>query len=73
MTRRLELAFQAVAKLPAAEQDALAEVILAEIASADADWGRRFSESAETLSDLAEEALAEHRRGQTKPLDPESI
>ena len=73
MTRRLELAFQAVAKLPDAEQDALAEVILAEVASADADWDRRFAESAETLADLAEEALAEHRRGQTKPLDPESI
>ena len=73
MTRRLEMAFQAVAKLSPAEQDALAEAILAEIASSDADWDQRFAHSAETLANLADEALAEHRGGQTKRLDPDSL
>lgn len=73
MTRRLEEAFRALAKLPPAEQDALADVILAEVAGADAAWDQRFAHSTETLGNLADEALAEHRRGETRRLDPEQL
>ncbi len=73
MTSRLEEAFRAAAKLPPDEQDALAEVILAEVEGADAEWDDRFAKSADKLSRLAEEALEEHRRGQTRPLRPDDI
>jgi hypothetical protein len=32
-----------------------------------------FSRSPDLLSKLADEALAEHRAGKTKPLDPETL
>ena len=73
MTHRLEEAFRAVAQLSPAEQDALAEVILAEVGAAETQWDQRFSASAETLGTLADEALAEHRRGQTRKLDPNDL
>ncbi|HYD51087.1 MAG TPA: hypothetical protein VEA99_00615 [Gemmatimonadaceae bacterium] len=72
MTELLKKAFEAAAQLPEEEQKALAVAILAEVASDD-DWDARFSGSAETLADLADEALAEYRRGETKPLDPDAL
>jgi hypothetical protein len=65
MTRLLEEAFKAAAKLSAAEQDALAQAILAEVA-ADAQWKRRLGETARELQRLADEALREHRAGRTR-------
>lgn len=52
MTRRLEEAFRAASRLPAANQDALAELLLAEVAS-EAAWDRRFAATADRLADLA--------------------
>jgi hypothetical protein len=72
MTRRLKEAFRAASALPAEEQDALAEVILAEVAG-DAEWDERFRQSGQTLERLADEALDEFRRGKTRPLDPKRI
>ena len=69
MTKSLEQAFREASKLPAAEQDALAEAIRAEIASDDA-WDASFSTSADELGQLADEAIAEHRSGSTQLVKP---
>ena len=69
MTKLLEKAFDEAAKLPDDEQDALAQAVLAELAS-ERRWDELFAGSTDMLSELAEEALAEHRAGRTKPLDP---
>ena len=72
MTKALEQAFQEASKLPASEQDVLAEAILAEIC-AEEEWEKLLSSSPDVLERLADEALAEHRAGRTQPLDPETL
>jgi hypothetical protein len=72
MTKLLEKAFAEAAKLPDDDQDALAQAVLAELAS-ERRWDELFAASPEMLRDLAEEALAEHRAGRTKPLDPNTL
>jgi hypothetical protein len=72
MTKLLEKAFAEAAKLPDDDQDALAQAVLAELAS-ERRWDELFAASADVLSELAEEALAEHRGGHTKPLDPHTL
>jgi len=66
MTDLLEKALSEVAKLPPAEQDAVAAILLEELAS-EHRWAESFSNSQDVLEKLAEEALAEHRAGLTKP------
>jgi hypothetical protein len=70
MTKALQDAFKEAEKLPEAEQDQLAAAIRAEIA-AEVAWEARLSASSSDLSALADEALAEHRSGHTRPLDPD--
>jgi hypothetical protein len=72
LTASLEKAFAEASKLNKEEQDALASWILQEIAS-ETRWERAFSNSLDKLSSLAEEALKEHRRGETQPLDPDQL
>ena len=72
MTKLLEKAFAEAAKLPAEEQDALATAVLSEIDS-ERHWDRLFAASEDMLSELAEEALTEHRTGRTKPLNPDRL
>lgn len=67
MTTLLEKALGEVAKLPSNEQDALAAILLEEIASEER-WVASFEKSQKVLEGLAEEAMAEHRAGLTKPL-----
>lgn len=55
-------------KLSPAEQDALAAILLEEIASENR-WVQSFVSSEGALESLAVEALAESRAGKTKPLD----
>ncbi len=62
MTTLLQQAFSEAAKLPADEQDLLASRLLAELAAEDA-FDRAIADSAERLTTLANEALAEHRAG----------
>lgn len=66
MTQLLEQAFSEVAKLPPAEQDALAAILMNELAS-EKRWAESFSQSQGALAMLAEEALAEDKAGLTKP------
>jgi hypothetical protein len=70
MTTLLQQAFEVAAKLPAEEQDVLASRLLAELAAED-DFDRDIAASSKKLAALAAAALAEHRAGQTQPLDPE--
>lgn len=67
MTQLLEKALSEVAKLPASEQDAVAALVLEELAS-ERRWSSSFAKSQDLLAELADEALAEHAAGQTKPL-----
>ena len=67
MTHLLEKALSELAKLPDAEQDALAAILLDELTS-EQRWSESFAKSQDLLAKLAEEALAEHVAGKTKPL-----
>jgi len=67
MTDLLEKALSQVSKLPPAEQDAVAAILLEELASEER-WAALFAKSEDVLEKLAEEALVEHRAGLTKPL-----
>jgi hypothetical protein len=67
MSRVLEVALAEVAKLPPGEQDALGALLLEEMRS-EGRWSGSFAASQNTLKELADEALAEHRAGKTKPL-----
>ena len=68
MTQLLEKAFEEASKLPEMEQNALARWLLDELVS-EKKWEKVFAESADILDKLADEALAEHAEGKTKPLD----
>ena len=72
MTQLLQQAFDAVAALPAEEQDAVAARLLAELADED-EFDRKLQATGHRLSGLAAEALAEYRAGQTLPLDPDTL
>ena len=68
MTGRLEEALRRVESLTAEEQDAIASQII-DTLDDEEGWARRFRESPSVLRSLAREALEEHRRGETRPLD----
>ena len=66
MTQLLDQAIREVTRLPAAEQDALAAILLTEMA-AEQRWFTAFARSQEVLAELAEEALKEDQTGRTRP------
>ncbi len=68
MTRLLENALAEVGKLSADEQDAIASQILETLEDEEA-WRSRLASNPARLRALAERALDEHRRGETRPLD----
>jgi hypothetical protein len=72
MTKLLEKAFEEAGKLPAGEQDSLAQWLLAELES-ETRWSEQFASSADKLAILAQRALSEHAAGETTDLDPEAI
>ncbi|MGE5238762.1 MAG: hypothetical protein ACM3ON_08170 [Chloroflexota bacterium] len=67
MTKLLERAFKEASKLPEVEQNALAKWVLEEL-EAEGRWEEAFAASEDVLDRLANEALAEHKQGKTKPL-----
>jgi hypothetical protein len=71
MTPLMESVLARVEQLPASEQDALAQRILDELA--DEQWDKAFTDSTDKLAALADEALAEHRAGKTRLLEPEQL
>jgi hypothetical protein len=66
MTKLLEKALEEVAKLPASEQDAVAAILLEEVAS-EKRRAESFAKSQDMLAKLAEQALAEYNAGRAKP------
>jgi hypothetical protein len=73
MTKLLQKAFDEASKLPEEdEQDALARILLEELAS-ERRWEELFSGSPDLLADFANEALVEHRAGRTEKLDPDKL
>ena len=66
MTQLLEQALTAIAKLAPPEQDAIAAILMEELAS-EQRWANSFEKSQEALAKLADEALAEDQAGLTKP------
>jgi len=68
MTQSLEQAFAKASLLSPEEQDALAILILKEI-EVERSWEKAFANSQDALSQLADEALAEHQAGRTKRLN----
>ena len=70
MTQLLERAMGEAAQLPESAQDALASLLLEEMAS-EARWTEAFTGSQDQLAKLAADALAEFRAGRTLLFDPE--
>jgi hypothetical protein len=68
MTRLLEDALRKVDKLSEGEQNGIASQILETLEDEEA-WGEMLRKNPAKLGKLAEKALAEHRRGKTRPLD----
>ena len=68
MTQLLEKAISEIKKLSNDEQDAIAAVLMAELES-ERQWERVFDLTADQLSGLADEALAEYRAGKTDPFE----
>ena len=68
MTKLLKKAFEEASMLPEMDQNALAKWVLEELHSERA-WAKSFAESEDVLENLADEALAEKRKGETGPLD----
>ena len=68
MTELLEKAFAEAAKLPPEEQDMLARRLLDDLA-AEERWDQTFVASQPELELLADETLAEYRRGETELLE----
>jgi hypothetical protein len=68
VTKRFEKVIDKVGKLPAKEQDAIADWILEELAD-EQRWQKSFAESQDLLAKMADKALKDHERGKTSPLD----
>lgn len=68
MTGLLEQALRRLETLSADEQDAIASQIL-ETLDDEKAWSDRLGAVPTSLRDMAREALEEHRRGETRPLN----
>jgi len=67
MTQLLQQALAEVQKLPQAEQDAIAELILEELAD-ERRWDETFANSQDQLERLADKALDDIRAGRTREM-----
>jgi hypothetical protein len=72
VTKTLERALARISRLSARDQDAVARWLLAELES-EVRWSKSFRRSADRLSELASEALKEHRSGKTRRLLPAAV
>lgn len=68
MTEALQRAIDAISLLPASEQDALAGWLLTVLES-EKKWSELFAKSPDLIASLAQEALDEHARGETRSMD----
>jgi hypothetical protein len=72
MTQLLNEAFQEASKLPDMQQNIIARWLLDELL-AEKKWDSLFAESEDFLANLADEALSEHRTGNTEPLNLDAL
>lgn len=72
MSEMLDKAVAQAKRLPVDQQDAIAAIILEEIAD-ERRWHAAFARSAKALEQLAAEAEQEDRAGLTEPLDPDAL
>ena len=72
MTQLLKQAFNEAARLSEMEQNVIARWLLSELAS-EKRWMETLADSEDLLSDLADEALTEHRQGKTRLLDLDKL
>lgn len=72
MTELLKKAFTEASRLPENDQDLIGKWMLAELA-AEKRWEDSFAHSQDVLAKLGRQALHEHRKGRSKPLDPEGL
>lgn len=72
MTQLLEKVFAEVEKLSEVEQNAVAKWLLEELSS-EKSWDKAFAESENTLEKLADEAMREHKKKKTRPLDSDKL
>ncbi len=72
MSEMLDKAVEQAKRLPADQQDAIAAIILEEIAD-ERRWYAAFARSHDTLEQLAAEAEQEDREGLTEALDPDTL
>lgn len=68
MTELLKKAFSEASKLPSSVQNLIAERLLKDI-EAEEKWDETFAETQEELSQLADEALEDFKKGKTKPIE----
>lgn len=68
----LEKAIEEVSHLPKAEQDALAEILLAEIED-EKRWDKVFAKSHRQLEKLGDEASKNFNEGSTELIDPDNL
>lgn len=72
MTELLERAFREASRLPEVEQNALAKWVIEELETEE-KWEKAFAGSEDVLDQLADEALAAHHQGRTRPLNIEEL
>ena len=72
MTRLLEQAIEALRILPSSEQDAIAAIILEEIAD-ERRWDEAFARSQPQLARLAEKVRADIRAGRVKDVGMDEL
>jgi hypothetical protein len=72
MTKMLEDAIAKARELPETEQNAIAQIVLDEIAS-ERRWDELFSKTPEKLRTLDDRAWAEHENGESEELDPDRL
>jgi len=68
MTQLLAEVIKKISEMPASEQDEFASFMLAELESEER-WDTLFSSSHDLLENMADDALAEYRAGETESLD----
>ena len=72
MTDLLARALRRIQALEDRDQDAMAAMIL-DALDDEARWSASFARSQDVLATMADDALAEHKRGLTQKLDPEKM
>ena len=72
MSELFDFAIQKAKKLPEAEKNVIAAIILEELED-ETRWKQAFSSSQAALAKLAAEAMQEDRNGKTEKLDPDFL